>query len=79
MAKPKLKTWNCEMTEHIFHQWTVEARTKKEAEELALNGCPSDKCNGESDELTVVDEKDLVDRNEVRMVRDLIDRVEVDS
>ncbi len=75
----KKKDWHIEMTEHIFHQWTVEAETKEEAIELALEGCPSDKCCGESDDPVVVEEKDLTDRREVEMVRDLIDRVEVDE
>lgn len=79
MSKPKLKSWHVEMTEHIFHRWTVEARTKKEAIDIALEGCPDDTCNGESDDPTVVEEKDLIDRKEVEMVRDLIDRVEVDE
>lgn len=79
MSSPKLKNWHVEMTEHIYHQWTVEAKTKKEAIELALEGCPDDTCSGCSDDPVVVEEKDLTDRREVEMVRDLVDRVEVDE
>ena len=53
MNQSKMKVWNCEMTERIYHQWTVTARTKKEAIQRAFEGCPSDTCQGESDELTV--------------------------
>jgi hypothetical protein len=53
MSQSTMKTWDCEMTERIYHQWTVTARTKKEAMQTAFEGCPSDKCQGESDELTV--------------------------
>ncbi len=53
MSQSKMKMWDCVMMERIYHQWTVAARTKKEAIQRALKGCPSDTCWGESDELTV--------------------------
>jgi len=48
-----MKTFRVKMTEHIMHEWTVEAADYDEALNLALDGCPSDKCQGESDDPTI--------------------------
>ncbi len=45
-----MRTYRVLMTEHIYHEWTIEAHSKAEALEEALNGCPDDTCQGESDE-----------------------------
>ena len=41
MNPSKMKMWDCEMTERIYHQWTVAARTKKQAIRMALEGFPA--------------------------------------
>lgn len=53
--KDKLHSYTVEMVETIFHRWTVEANSEQEAEEIALNGCPDDTCNGESEEVRIVE------------------------